>query len=80
MMSHDVTSQGCRRTSALSTTASSILLNNVKHGFFLVCSMSVFVYLSIFFEQIFACICGSLCACVCVAPTYWELFTGEPHR
>lgn len=64
MISHDVISQGFRRTSALSTAVSFILLNNTKHG----------LWCRVFTQKMCAYVC------VFVVPTYLELFTGEHHR
>lgn len=81
MTSHDVTSQGFRRTSALSTAASVILLNNAKHGLMTLC-VGLHLYILLLFID--ACICMSLRACECVCMLFlpiWscllESLTGE---
>lgn len=77
MTSHDVTSQVFRRTSALSTAASVILLNKTKRGLWWCACFPNNV--SLLFKVIFAYIC--ICVCVCASvyqfavPTCLELFT-----
>lgn len=86
--SHDVTTEGFRRTSVLATTASVILLKQKKNNNFHsepvyqvgVCICIFYCYLKIFclhlHESLFVC----LCVWGHIFPTYVELFTVEPHR
>lgn len=86
--SHDVTTEGCRRTSVLATTASVILLKQKKNNNFHsepvyqvgVCICIFYCYLKMLclhlHESLFVC----LCVWGHIFPTYVELFTVEPHR